>query len=71
MKPNWKDAPEWAQWLAMHADGWWYWFSDQPDFQSEEGAWLYDEGECESASRGPDQSGIDWDFAHSTLECRP
>jgi hypothetical protein len=29
MKPDWKDAPEWANWLAMDSDGDWYWFEDQ------------------------------------------
>lgn len=28
--PDWKDAPEWAQWLACDADGTWYWFEDRP-----------------------------------------
>lgn len=31
-KPDWKDAPEWANWLAGDADGTWYWFKDKPDF---------------------------------------
>ena len=30
MKPDWKDAPEWAQWLAMDRDGKWTWFEDEP-----------------------------------------
>lgn len=30
MKPDWKDAPEWAQWLAMDSDGYWYWYSHEP-----------------------------------------
>lgn len=29
-KPPWKDAPEWAQWLAQNADGDWYWYADKP-----------------------------------------
>lgn len=29
-KPDWKDAPEWAQWLAMDACGCWQWFSKKP-----------------------------------------
>lgn len=32
MKPDWKDAPEWAQWLAMDPDGDWYWFEAEPDW---------------------------------------
>jgi len=30
MKPDWKDAPEWAQWLAMDGDGTWCWHEQQP-----------------------------------------
>lgn len=30
MKPDWKDAPEWAMWLAMDMDGEWYWFEKAP-----------------------------------------
>ena len=29
--PDWKDAPEWAQWLAMEAGGGWYWFENEPE----------------------------------------
>ena len=31
MKPDWKDAPEWADWLAMDDDGAWFWFEYEPD----------------------------------------
>jgi hypothetical protein len=30
MKPSWKRAPSWAQWLAMDADGIWYWYEYKP-----------------------------------------
>ena len=29
-KPDWKDAPEWAQWLAQDQDGLWCWFESEP-----------------------------------------
>lgn len=29
-RPDWKDAPEWAQFLAMDADGEWYWYESMP-----------------------------------------
>jgi hypothetical protein len=29
-KPDWKDAPEWARFLAMDADGDWFWFEEKP-----------------------------------------
>ena len=31
-KPDWKDAPEWAQWLAMDGDGAWWWFQNEPEY---------------------------------------
>jgi len=32
VKPDWKDAPEWAQWVAMDADGVWFWYEEKPKF---------------------------------------
>lgn len=29
-KPDWKDAPEWAQWVARDESGRWYWYQDEP-----------------------------------------
>lgn len=29
-KPDWKDAPEWAQWLAQDGNGDWYWYESAP-----------------------------------------
>lgn len=39
MKPDWKDAPEWAQWLAMDGDGVWYWHQCQPEWEDSLGEW--------------------------------
>lgn len=30
LKPDWKDAPKWAQWLAQDEDGAWWWYEGQP-----------------------------------------
>jgi hypothetical protein len=30
MKPDWKDAPEWAQYVAMDSNRVWYWFEKEP-----------------------------------------
>jgi hypothetical protein len=30
MKPDWKDAPKWANYLAMDRDGQWFWYSAKP-----------------------------------------
>ena len=34
MKPDWKDAPEWANWMAMDDDGTWFWFENKPKKES-------------------------------------
>ena len=31
MKPDWKDAPEWARYLAMDSDGSWWWYKLRPN----------------------------------------
>ena len=31
MKPDWKDAPEWANYLAMDKNGDWYWYAREPE----------------------------------------
>lgn len=33
MKPSWERAPLWANYLAMDADGDWYWFENEPDIE--------------------------------------
>lgn len=30
MKPDWKDAPDWANYLAMDDDGEWLWHEERP-----------------------------------------
>lgn len=51
MKPDWKDAPEWANYLAQDEDGDWYWFEKEPYLKS--GTWLTNEGRIEDAN-GPE-----------------
>lgn len=47
MKPDWKDAPEWAQYLAMDADSNWYWFEYQPSIHRN--IWWDERGRVEDA----------------------
>jgi hypothetical protein len=37
MKPDWSDAPEWAEWVAMDDDGEWAWFEKKPKISN--GMW--------------------------------
>ncbi len=63
MKPDWKDAPPWAQFLAMDRDGEWYWFELEPCEGDE--SWLrpYGTGNVLLAARD-----LPW---RDTLEPRP
>lgn len=60
-KPDWKDAPEWANYLAQDENGGWYWFENEPSF-GPAGSWNCRHGDCEDA-----KSSNDW---QSTLEQR-
>ena len=41
MKPDWKDAPEWANYLAQNKDGEWTWFSHKPKPEARWERWNY------------------------------
>lgn len=62
MKPDWKDAPDWARWLALDLDGW-HWFSSEPSYEL--GVWM-DGGSHEFAC----MSSGDVHFV-AALEARP
>lgn len=61
-KPDWKDAPDWAEYLAQDGCGSWYWFERQPKI-GRNGNWYVTHGDCEEAICNPD-----W---QETLEPRP
>jgi hypothetical protein len=66
MKPDWKDAPDWANWLAMDEDFIWWWYAKAPVFGSESGLWdNHQNGEVEEASKVYEFEPCD------TLEPRP
>lgn len=44
IKPDWKDAPEWANWMAMDEDGEWFWYEHRPITWGD-GVWIKVEGE--------------------------
>ena len=40
MKPDWKDSPDWARWLAMNEDGSWTFYEFRP--RNDFGCWWDD-----------------------------
>lgn len=75
MKPDWKYAPDWAQWLAMDGDGMWSWFSEKPEWDFCQNDWFipfpdFPDGEAEYACDVPDCDGVDWGHAWDTREQR-
>ncbi|AVO23691.1 hypothetical protein [Xanthomonas phage XPP1] len=61
MKPDWKDAPEWARYLAMDNDGVWVWYAVEPHYVVDTGRWASDGEEYIPRSS----------VAPTTLEGRP
>ncbi len=45
MKPDWKSAPKWAQWLAQDLNGEWWWYENEPFLNRD--AWVPDGGNHE------------------------
>lgn len=62
VKPDWSEAPEWAQHLAQNKDGEWYWFEYQPVIGSDDWFLARCVGQSEKAQKEP------WTL---TLEKRP
>ncbi len=65
MKPDWKDAPAWANYLAMDSDGAWTWFELKPNALSQRNIWETANYEGRSRHAG---MGVNW---IATLESRP
>lgn len=55
MKPEWKNAPEWAQWLAQDGSGKWNWFERKPVKMDD--IWVTKGSEVASAGRS-DPAGV-------------
>lgn len=61
-KPDWKDAPEWANYLAQDADGDWFWYEHKPECSYS--MWGTHTGRCQISTT----TNAAW---KSTLEERP
>jgi hypothetical protein len=63
-KPEWKDAPEWANWLAMDGDGIWFWYEVEPILDEEYDPFWH----CD----GKERKAIDTTEGYeNSLEARP
>lgn len=50
MKPDWKESPSWANYVAMDSNGQWYWYELEPTLKNK--IWREDHGLIQSASAG-------------------
>ena len=44
MKLDWKNAPEWAKFLAMDENHGWYWYENEPELRNS--LWRATHGKC-------------------------
>lgn len=54
-KPDWKNSPDWAMWLAQDEDGDWGWYEIKPVLGG--WSWIWDHGDwafCEFDGRADD-----------------
>lgn len=68
MKPEWKNAPEWAQYLVQNKDGTWEWHEECPDCDVGGGFWYYN-GDFDAKIKYAGKSEVvEW---WSSIEERP
>jgi hypothetical protein len=68
-KPDWNNAPEWAQWLAQDGCGDWAWYQGKPPIDEETQSWVWSDPfneEWQLASHSAESK--EW---QNTLEQRP
>lgn len=70
-KPNWTDAPEWANWLACDLDGIWYWYHDEPEVNEKIDDWDTPHGSVFEMCMWPDIEPVECTDWKMTLERRP
>lgn len=70
-KPDWKDAPEWANWLYLGSIGCWFWAYRKPRWSWFIAGWVMpSESRCEAAI-GAWSLEWDWRTRRKSLEERP
>lgn len=65
MKPDWKDAPKWAKYLAQDKCGEWFWYQVKPIADSDFDSFRCTKGKVELADNECNET---W---KETLEPRP
>lgn len=60
LAPDWNNAPTWAQWSVIHANGLRYWMEKEPSFQNGDTSWDCDGGKQEFDDELYLRLGIDW-----------
>jgi hypothetical protein len=65
-KPDWKDAPNWAKYLAQDMDWQWGWYENKPRISPYSHTWFWEDGEWQEAI--PVAENKEW---KETLEPRP
>lgn len=66
-KPDWRDAPEWANYLAQDECGSWYWFEHEPIKMHARFEIDYSGGNQRSRAA----MAVSYPNWQETLECRP
>lgn len=74
-KPEWKDAPEWAMWLAQDGYGAWGWYENKPTSLDDDYA-CWDIVDYDDLWQRPENTSWDEPFVENddwdkTLEPRP
>lgn len=65
-KPDWKNAPESARWLACDLSGAWFWYSYKPSIYR----WAFNTNDAEGVTYAGYQRGLNHEW-RKTLEPRP
>ena len=63
-KPDWSQAPSWANWLCMDWDGSWWWYEQEPFYKPKTLGWTAKGGKCDLHSHKDE-------IWKNTLEERP
>lgn len=67
MEIDWSEAPEWANWVAIDANGEWFWFENEPKILSIQDIWDVKDGNV--CPYELDDDPCDWKSSLRTRYC--